>query len=46
MAVNPVVIKLAITAATDKRTWIIVGSVICGVILMFVRSPKILCKSE
>lgn len=36
MAVNPAVIKLAITAAMDKRTWIIVGSVICGVILMFV----------
>ena len=36
MAVSPTVVKLIITAATDKRTWIIVGSIICGVILMVV----------
>lgn len=36
MAVSPTVVKLIITAATDKRTWIIIGSIICGVILMIV----------
>lgn len=36
MAVNPAVIKAAVAAATDKRTWWVIGSVICGVILMIV----------
>ena len=37
MAVSPAVVKAAITLATDKRTWIVIGSVICGIILMIVR---------
>ena len=36
MAVNPALIKAAVALATDKRTWIFIGSVICGVILMVV----------
>lgn len=36
MAVSPAVIKATITLATDKRTWVVIGSVICGVILMIV----------
>ena len=36
MAVSPAVIKAGIALATDKRTWIFIGSVICGVILMTV----------
>ena len=36
MAVSPAVVKAAITLATDKRTWIVVGSVICGLVLMVV----------
>lgn len=36
MAVSPAVVKAAITLATDKRTWIVIGSVICGIILMIV----------
>ena len=36
MAVSPAVIKAGIALATDKRTWIFIGSVICGVILMAV----------
>ena len=36
MAVNPAVVKLIITAATDKRTWIVIGSIVCGIILMIV----------
>lgn len=36
MAVSPVLIKAAVAVATDKRTWIAIGSVICGVILMIV----------
>ena len=31
---HPALIKAAVVLATDKRTWIAVGSVICGVILM------------
>lgn len=36
MAVSPAVIKVAIALATDKRTWIAIGSIICGIILMIV----------
>lgn len=36
MAVNPAVIKLAITLATDKRTWVVVGSIVFGVLFMIV----------
>lgn len=36
MAVSPAVIKAIVVAATDKRTWIAIGSVICGIILMIV----------
>ena len=36
MAVSPAVIKAAITLATDKRTWILIGSIICGTVLMIV----------
>ena len=36
MAVNPAVVKLIITAATDKRTWIVIGSIVRGIILMIV----------
>ena len=36
MAVNPMVVKAAITIATDKRTWIAVGSVLAGVIFLIV----------
>ena len=36
MAVNPALIKAAITLATDKRTWIVVGSIIFGVLFMIV----------
>lgn len=36
MAVSPTVIKLAVTLATDKRTWMVIGSVICGAVLMIV----------
>lgn len=36
MAVSPTLIKVAITLATDKRTWIVIGSIICGIILMIV----------
>ncbi|MDO4563337.1 MAG: C40 family peptidase [Clostridia bacterium] len=36
MAVNPALIKAAVALATDKRTWIVIGSVIGGVILMIV----------
>lgn len=34
MAVSPAVIKAAITLATDKRTWILIGSIICGVLMI------------
>ena len=36
MAVNPALIKAAITLATDKRTWVVVGSIIFGVLFMIV----------
>lgn len=36
MAVNPLVVKTAIAAASDKRTWIIVGSIIVGVVFFIV----------
>lgn len=36
MAVNPALIKAAITLATDKRTWVVIGSIIFGVIFMIV----------
>lgn len=36
MALSPTAVKLIITVATDKRVWMIVGSVIVGVILMIV----------
>lgn len=36
MAVSPAVIKAIVVAATDKRTWVFIGSVICGIILMVV----------
>ena len=36
MALSPTAVKLIITAATDKRTWILIGSIICGTILMIV----------
>ena len=36
MAVSPAVIKATITLATDKRTWILIGSIICGTVLMIV----------
>lgn len=36
MAVSPAVIKAAVALATDKRTWIVIGSIIGGVILMTV----------
>ena len=36
MAVSPALIKAAVVVATDKRTWIVIGSVICGIILMTV----------
>lgn len=36
MAVNPAVIKAAVTLATDKKTWTAIGSVILGVIIMMV----------
>ena len=36
MAVNPALIKAAITLATDKRTWVVVGSVVIGLIFMVV----------
>ena len=43
MAVNPAVVKLIITAATDKRTWIVIGSIVCGIILMIV---GIVCRTS
>ena len=36
MAVNPALIKAAITLATDKRTWVVIGSIVFGVIFMIV----------
>ena len=36
MAVSPTLIKAAITLATDKRTWVVVGSVVAGIIFMVV----------
>lgn len=36
MVVSPGVIKAAITLATDKRTWILIGSIICDTVLMIV----------
>ena len=36
MAVNPALIKAAITLATDKRTWVVIGSIVVGVIFMIV----------
>lgn len=36
MAVSPAVIKAAVALATDKRTWIAVGSIVCGIALMTV----------
>ena len=36
MAVSPAMIKAGIALATDKRTWIVIGSAICGPILMIV----------
>lgn len=36
MAVNPALIKAAIALASDKRTWIVVGSVIFGIIFTIV----------
>ncbi len=36
MAVSPTLIKAAITLATDKKTWVVVGSVIFGIIFMVV----------
>ena len=32
MAVSPALVKAAIAAATDKRTWIAVGSIVVGII--------------
>lgn len=36
MAVSPVVIKAVITAATDKRTWKVVGIIIAVILLPFI----------
>ena len=36
MAVNPALIKAAVALATDKRTWVVIGSIICGIILTIV----------
>lgn len=36
MAVNPALIKAAVALATDKRTWVVIGSIISGVILTIV----------
>ncbi len=36
MAVSPALVKAAVALATDKRTWVVVGSVICGIILTIV----------
>jgi len=36
MAVNTALIRAAIYAATDRRTWILVCSVICGVVFLIV----------
>lgn len=36
MAVSPAMIKAGVALATDKRTWIFIGSVICGVLAMIV----------
>lgn len=36
MAVSPVVIKAVVTAATDKRTWKVVGIIIAVILLPFI----------
>ena len=36
MAVSPVVIKAIVTAATDKRTWKVVGTIIAVILLPFI----------
>lgn len=36
MAVSPVVIKAVVTAATDKRTWKVVGTIIAVILLPFI----------
>lgn len=36
MAVSPVVIKAIVTAATDKRTWKVVGIIIAVILLPFI----------
>lgn len=36
MAVSPTLIKAAVVLVTDKRTWIIIGSILCGLIFTIV----------